>query len=109
MSFFTPLITRDSDGTIFEVLGEGKDYEGKPKVFISQQGSVGWHRVTQDQLWVNFTAYPTPPHVHNEDCMCVMVPMEVEGAHECHHCGGHTGGPCGDRCDIARAEVIARG
>lgn len=58
--FFNPLVTRDSDGTIFEVLGEGKDYEGQPKIFISKQGSVGWHRITQDQLWVNFTAYPAP-------------------------------------------------
>lgn len=48
-------------------------------------------------------------HTHTDDCMCHMVPMDVEGASECHYCGGHTGGPCGDRCDIARAEVIARG
>lgn len=45
-------------------------------------------------------------HTHTEDCMCVMVPMEVEGASECWYCGGHTGGPCGDRCDIARAEAV---
>lgn len=48
-------------------------------------------------------------HVHTDGCMCHMVPMGVEGARECHYCGGHTGGPCGDRCDIARAEVTARG
>jgi hypothetical protein len=47
-------------------------------------------------------------HVHSPGCLCVMVPMDVEGARECHYCGGHTGGPCGSRCDIARAEVIAR-
>lgn len=56
-----------------------------------------------------FTAHPAPPHVHTDGCMCVMVPMDVEGARECSSCGGHTGGPCGNRCDIARAEVIARG
>jgi len=51
-----------------------------------------------------------PAHVHSEDCMCVMVPMEVEGARECHYCGtGSSGGPCGSRCDIARAEVMNRG
>jgi uncharacterized small protein (DUF1192 family) len=50
-------------------------------------------------------------HVHTKDCLCVMVPMDVEGAHECHYCGVHGayGKPCGDRCDVARAEVIARG
>lgn len=50
-------------------------------------------------------------HVHTEDCLCVMVPTAVEGATECHYCGVHGayGKPCGDRCDIARAEVIARG
>lgn len=50
-------------------------------------------------------------HTHTEACMCVMAPMEVEGASECHYCGVHGGygKPCGDRCDIARAEVIARG
>lgn len=48
-------------------------------------------------------------HTHTDDCMCLMAPMDVEGARECHYCGGHTGGPCGDRCDIARAEVTARG
>ena len=51
------------------------------------------------------------PHVHTEACLCVMVPMEVEGASECHYCGVHGayGKPCGDRCDVARAEVVARG
>lgn len=45
-------------------------------------------------------------HVHNDDCMCVLEPTEVEGPVECFYCGGHTAGPCGDRCDIARAEVV---
>ena len=48
-------------------------------------------------------------HVHTDDRMCVLVPMEVEGARECFYCGGHTGGPCGDRCETARAEVTRRG
>ena len=50
-------------------------------------------------------------HVHTDDCLCVMVPMDVEGASECHYCGvhGRYGKPCGSRCDIARAEVMSRG
>lgn len=50
-------------------------------------------------------------HIHTEGCLCVMVPMDVEGASECHYCGvhGQYGNPCGTRCDIARAEVTARG
>ncbi len=49
-------------------------------------------------------------HTHTEACMCVMVPMETFVGTECHYCGPlSNGGPCGDRCDIARAEVTARG
>jgi hypothetical protein len=54
------------------------------------------------------TQTTSPAHAHTDDCLCVMVPMEVEGASECHYCGvhGQYGKPCGDRCDIARAEVV---
>lgn len=46
-------------------------------------------------------------HVHDEDCMCVMVPMEVEGARECFYCGtGSRSGPCGFRCDVALDEFL---
>jgi len=50
-------------------------------------------------------------HVHSPGCLCVMVPMDVEGVSECHYCGvhGQYGKPCGSRCDIARAEVTGRG
>jgi hypothetical protein len=50
-------------------------------------------------------------HTHTADCLCVMVPMDVDGARECHHCGvhGQYGQPCPERCDVARMEAIARG
>ena len=46
----------------------------------------------------------TPPHVHTDACMCVMAPMEVEGANECNHCGDHFGGVCTALCEVARQE-----
>lgn len=48
-----------------------------------------------------------PQHVHSEECMCEMGPMEVAGAEECSSCGGHVGGPCGARCAVARREIVA--
>lgn len=104
------LITRDSDGTVFEVLGEGKDYEGRPKVFISQQGSVGWHRITQDQLWVNFTAYPAPTMEVTVRDRSAEAPWGVGLINPvvrtitisafCPVCGGRRGEPQGlNQCD----------
>lgn len=108
MSYFHPLITSDVTGTIYEVLGEAI-HEGHPKVFVRVRGAIGWSsHITHQNLAANFTAFPAPPHVHTEDCMCVLEPMEVEGAVECFYCGGHSDGPCGDRCEIARAEVMGR-
>lgn len=46
----------------------------------------------------------TSAHVHTDACMCVMAPMEVEGAYECNHCGDHYGGVCTALCDVARRE-----
>lgn len=66
-------------------------------------------RLALTELQDAINSQTAPAHVHTDDCMCVMVSMEVEGARECFYCGGHTGGPCGDRCEAARAEVTARG
>lgn len=57
------LISRDSDNTTFEVLGEASDYDGRPKVFIRQCGSIGHHRITQTDLRSDFTAFPNPAAV----------------------------------------------
>lgn len=46
----------------------------------------------------------TRAHVHADACMCVMAPMEVEGAYECNHCGDHFGGVCTALCEVARQE-----
>ncbi len=48
------------------------------------------------------------PHVHTDDCMCEMYDLEVVGARECTHCGGHTGGPCGSLCEVAYDEIMAQ-
>lgn len=72
--------------------------------------AIWYHLNKVDPMSEGFNAVPAA-HVHTEACMCVMVPMDVEGASECHYCGVHGayGKPCGDRCDIARAEAVARG
>jgi hypothetical protein len=58
VSFYAAsLITRDSDNTTFEVLGEAL-HEGLPKVFIRKCGSIGWHRLAHLDLVANFTAFP---------------------------------------------------
>lgn len=75
---------------------------------------VKWHgfaEPTDEQRLTRMKARRAANHVHTEACLCVMVPMDVEGASECHYCGVHGayGKPCGDRCDVARAEVTAHG
>lgn len=86
-----------------------RENHGRP----STEEVLGW-LVAKDLLNLDrvaeVVAAEQAAHVHTAGCMCRMVPMDVEGVYECFYCGpGSSGGPCGNRCDIARAEVIARG
>ena len=91
------------------LIEEAKTYKAAKKA--AEEGNAYLIRDRSTNLVRNIGAQApkaTVVHVHADSCMCVMTPMEVEGATECDYCAGHTGGPCASRCDFARQVTEAR-
>ena len=75
--YVTSLVTRDSDNTTFEVLGEAL-HEGRPMVFIRKPKAIAWHRVTHLDLVANFTAFPDQADVASvldADARLRLIPL----------------------------------
>lgn len=69
---------------------------------------TGWGNLARDVLALPVRG--TTRHVHTDaECGHRLVPLEVEGARTCHHCGDHYAASewCPQRCEVTYHEIIA--